>query len=225
VAAAIALVAAPAAHADKQIIAGPGSRYLTTDVTMDQGEKVTFVNGDVIAHDVMARDLGPDRKPLFRSPIIGGGMSAPVEGAEYLTTGRYRFICSIHPQMEGTLNVSSAGTPAYRPGGGGAGGAPSLDLKVLDSRLSRVSRRGKLLVRVRTDEAAAVRMAARGSSTLAKGTAKFSGPGTKTLGLKLTAAGRRVAARARRVRVTVSARATDGGGKTSTTRAKATLRR
>jgi plastocyanin len=226
VVAATALLVAPAAHADKQIVAGPGSRYLTTDVAMDQGEKVTFVNADLIDHDVTSRNLGPNHKPLFRSRIIGGGMSAPVEGTEYLKTGRYPFICSIHPGMEGTLNVSSAGTPAPRPGGGAAaGGAPSLQVKVLDSRVSAVRRRGRLRVRVTTDEAATVRASARGSGTLAKGTAKLRGPVSKTLGLKLTAAGRRVFARSRRVRVTVSARATDGDGNASTKRATATLRR
>jgi plastocyanin len=226
VAAAIALLAPPVAQADKQIVAGPGSRYLTTDVTMDQGERVTFMNGDLIDHDVTSRDLGPNHKPLFRSRIISGGSSAPVEGAEYLKTGRYRFFCSIHPQMEGTLNVSSAGAPVPRPGGGGAaGGAPSLQVKVLDSRVSEVRRRGRLRVRVRTDEAATVRASARGSGTLAKGTAKLRGPVSKALGLKLTAAGRRVFARSRRVRVTVSARATDGDGNAATKRATATLRR
>jgi plastocyanin len=225
-AAAIALLAAPAAHADKQIVAGPGSRYLTTDVTMDQGEKVTFMNADLIDHDVVSRNLGSNHKPLFRSRIVSGGGSAPVEGAEYLKTGRYPFICSIHPQMEGALNVSSAGTPAPRPGGGGsAAGAPSLQVKVLDSRVSQVRRRGRLRVRITTDEAATVRASARGSGTLAKGAAKLRGPVSKTLGLKLTPAGRRVFARSRRVRVTVSARATDGDGNSATKRATATLRR
>jgi plastocyanin len=223
--AAIALLIAPAAQADKQIIAGPPSRYLTTEVAMDQGERVTFVNNDAIAHDVTALDREADGKPLFRSPLVGAGGSAPVEGAEYLTTGRYRFLCSIHPQMEGALNVSSAGAPVPRPGGGGGAGAPSLELRVLDSRLSRVRRRGRLRVRVRTDEAATVRVTARGSRTLAKGAARLSGPGSKTLGLRLTRAGRRVVGRARRVRVTVSARATDNSGNTTTKRVKATLRR
>jgi plastocyanin len=220
-----ALLVAPAAQADKQIIAAPPSRYLTTEVTMDQGERVTFINNDAIAHDVTARDEGPDGRPLFGSRLVAGGGSAPVEGAEYLTTGRYRFLCSIHPQMEGALNVSSAGTPVPRPGGGGGVGAPSLGLRVLDSKLSRVRRRGTLRVRVKTDEAATVRATARGSGTLAKGTAKLSGPGSKTLGLKLTRAGRRVVGRARRVRVTVSARATDAAGNTTKKTAKATLRR
>jgi plastocyanin len=228
VAVAIALLAAPVAQADKQIVAGPGSRYVTTEVTMDQGERVTFMNGDSIDHDVTARDRGADGRPLFRSRIVSGGGTVPVEGAEYLTTGRYRFLCSIHPQMEGALNVSSAGTPATRPGGGGGGGvgAPSLELRVLDSRLSRVRRRGRLRVRVKTDEAATVRIAARrGRRRLARGTARLPAAGAKTVRLRLTRAGRRVARRARRVRVTVFARATDAAGNVTRKRVTATLRR
>ena len=227
--AAIALVAAPVAHADEQIVAGPPNRYFTSDVTIDQGERVTFMNTDVADHDVLARDKGADGKALFRSELVGAGRTVPVLGAEYLTTGTFRFLCSIHPQMGGTLKVSSAGTPVPRPGGGGGAGgdeAPVLRLQVLDSRLSRIQRRRALRVRVQTDEAATVRITARrGRTTLASGTVKLRDPGSSTVRLKLTRSGRRLVRRASRLRVSISARAVDAGGNAVTKKAAATLRR
>jgi plastocyanin len=226
---AIALAAAPAAHADGQIAAGPPNRYLTSDVTIDQGERVTFMNTDTADHDVLARDKGGDGKPLFRSELVGAGRTVPVVGTEYLTTGSFSFFCSLHPQMEGTLKVSSAGTPVPRPGsggGGGGGGAPSLGLRVLDLRLARIQRQQALPVRVQTDEGAAVRITARrGRTTLAKGTVKLSAAGSRTVRLKLTPAGRRVVRQSSKVRVSISARAEDADGNATTKKAAATLRR
>ena len=227
---AIALSAAPSARADEQILAGPSNRYLTSDVTIDQGERVTFMNTDAADHDVLARDKGADGKPLFRSDLVGAGRTVPVQGTEYLTTGSFRFLCSIHPQMEGTLKVTSAGKPVPRPGGGGGGAggdeAPSLGLRVLDARLSRIQRRRALPVRVQTDEAATVRITARrGRTTFAKGAAKLRAAGSRTVRLKLTPAGRRLVRQASRVRVSISARAEDAAGNAGTKKVAATLRR
>lgn len=216
-----ALALPAAASADEQIAAGPPNRYLTTDVTIDQGEGVLFTNTDVADHDVLARDPGPDGKPLFRSELIGFGRTGPVEGTEYLATGSYGFFCSIHPQMEGTLNVSSAGKPVPRPGE-----ESGLKLKVLDTRISRVKRQGALQVRVTTSGAATVRMTAVAKgSKFAKGSTKLGGAKTKTARLPLTRAGRRLVSRARRIAVTVKAAGKDGAGKSTRATARKTLRR
>jgi plastocyanin len=212
-----ALYAAPASHAEGQISAGPPNMYLTPAVTIDQGEPVTFVNADAVEHDVLARDAGPDGKPLFRSELIGFAQAAPVEGTEYLVTGDYTFICSIHPQMEGTLTVSSAGKPVPRPGA-----KTSLKLRVRDSKIAKVKRRGALRVRVTTNRAADVRMTARtGGKAFAKGTAKLAGAGAKTVKLKLTRAGRKLVRRKKRIPLTVSASAKNGDGNASQAKAKA----
>lgn len=216
---AVLLCASPAS-ADGQITAGPPNRYITTEVTIDQGERVTFSNTDVAEHDVLARDPGPDGKPLFRSELTGFGGTAPVEGTEYLTTGSYRFLCSLHPQMEGTLNVSSAGKPVPRPGA-----EPSLKLRVLDKRISRVKSQRALRVRITTGAAATVRMTARAKGkAFAKGTTKLGGAKTKTVRLPLTRAGRRLVNRGRRITVTVTANAKDRAGETTKKSAKTTLR-
>src|SRR5438034_3544372 len=116
------LAFAPGALADKQVQAQPIDRF-AGDVTMDQGETLTFMNMDLNNHDVTADAAGPDGKPLFASATIGFGQTSKVDGAEYLTTGAYKFHCSVHQFMTGTLTVTSNGTPKQRPGaGGGTGG-------------------------------------------------------------------------------------------------------
>lgn len=211
------LLAAPA-HA--QISAGPPNTYLTPDVTIDQGESVTFVNADAVEHDVLARDKGPDGKALFRSELIGFAQSTTVEGTEYLVTGSYAFFCSIHPQMEGTLNVSSAGKPVPRPGT-----KTSVKLRVLDSKVAKVNRRGALNVRVTTDRAATVQLTARtGRTVFAKGRAKVAKAGASTAQLPLTRAGRRMVERKKRISLTVTAAAKSPDGKPGQAKTKATLR-
>src|SRR3954465_10372811 len=112
------LAVAAAWASDQTITATPPNQFANTSVTIDQGDKVTFHNNDTVIHDVTARGKGSDGKPLFASETTSTGQSNPVKGVEYLTSGRYDFPCSIHPNMTGTLHVTSAGTPAQRPGGG-----------------------------------------------------------------------------------------------------------
>jgi plastocyanin len=141
---AVLLVLAVPAAADQQIQAAPTKKYATPSVTIAQGEKLTFHNGDAIVHDVTSsQDL--DGKPLFSTPLVDPGGDAVVEGAQYLTTGEYAFYCSVHPEMQGKITVTSAGTPVPRPGSGGGGGAT---LKASAAKLSSVRRSGQLTVRV-----------------------------------------------------------------------------
>ena len=64
---AAALAAAPAAGADERVVAAPlSSGYVNPDVTIDQGEKLTFFNPDVAAHDVTSKEPG-----LFASETVG----------------------------------------------------------------------------------------------------------------------------------------------------------
>lgn len=212
----------PAAQADERIQAGPSIRYTTPNVTMDQGERLTFQNLDVVGHDVTATQRGPDGRALFRTPIIGGGQEVFVEGSQYLTTGSYGFVCSIHPEMTGTLNVTSAGTPVPRPADTTA---PRASVRLRSARVSAVRRARRMLVRVTVNEAArvALRATARGA-TVARGAVSLDGPGTRNRALSLTAAGRRAVRSERRLAVTVSARAVDRAGNARTARAHRTLR-
>lgn len=212
---AILLVTAAAAEADKRIEAATPNRYTAPSVTIDQGEPLTFGNTDVTArHDVTAGDPDPDGRPLFSTPIIPGGREVPVEGAQYLTTGSYRFFCSVHPFMTGTLNVTSLGTPVPRPGDTTA---PELGVNLRRGRLSSVRRKGRLAAVVSVNETASVALTAttrvRGRTlTLAAAEIRELAPGARTMALRLRPAARRALGRRRSVVVTIAARAIDTAG-------------
>jgi plastocyanin len=94
---------------DPPIIAGPGAAsagYATPNATTSVGGQLSFVNFDFVEHDVVSEAKGPDGEPLFSTPLIGTGESAQIEGLEQVKSGQsYRFLCSIHPGMQGTLRV------------------------------------------------------------------------------------------------------------------------
>jgi plastocyanin len=219
-----ALAAAPAASAQERIVAGPSNRYLTPSVTMDQGERLTFQNQDVASHDVTARRDGPDARPLFSTPVIGQGREVFVEGSQYLTTGSYGFFCSVHPFMEGTLNVTSAGVPVPRPAPDTR--APAVSVSIPATRLGRVERARRLTVEVNVDEPAAVEVSAKlGRIVVARGAASATAAGGLRVAAKLTRAGRRALDDRRRARLVVTARAQDGAGNAASATAARTLRR
>jgi plastocyanin len=228
----------PAARADQQIRAIFPTTYATTSVTMDQGERLTFQNLDVTAHDVTAQTRSADGKPLFGTPLIGAGEESFVEGSQYLTTGDYPYVCSIHANMVGTLHVTSGGTPVARPGGGsgGGGGAPAdktkpkLKLRLLSTRASRVRRIGRLVAEVSVNEAAKVGLTAKARSgrkvvTIAAGAAELTTAGTRRPELRLTRAGRRLLKAKRRLPVKITAKAIDSSGNTSSAGARGTIKR
>lgn len=223
VVAAAALALAGPAAADETISAMAVNRFSPEVTTIDQGERVSFSNLDFSTHNVTASGRGDDGNPLFASDQIGAGESGPVRGTEYLTTGGYEFVCTLHPGMGGTLQVSSAGTPLTRPDP-----PPQLTLKVLSSDLQKVVRSGRLAVRVAVNEAAAVKLTARArfgrkSISLGGGSATFARGSTRALTIKLSSRARRALAGARRASVTVSGVATDAGGQTTRKSASRTL--
>jgi plastocyanin len=236
IAAVLALaITAGVALADATIYAGPPNQFFQGDVTIAQGEAITFQNMDTVPHDVTAQGKGADGKPLFQSAQVTTGQSAPVEGVQYLTTGSYPYICSIHPFMKGTITVSGDGAPKPRPGGGGsappkAGGAadttaPTVSVRVLDTKRSKVRKRRSLQVVLTTNEPIAVSITARnGSAVLAKGSAKLKKAGTRKLSLKLTKAGLKAAKGKKPVTVVVAADAKDSAGNAQSTQASGRLR-
>jgi plastocyanin len=224
---AILLGTSAAAEAAERIEAGTPNRYTTPAVTMDQGEPLTFRNNDGTArHDVTARDAGPDGRPLFSTPVISGGREVPVDGAQYLTAGRYAFFCSIHTFMTGTLTVTSAGTPVPRPADTVA---PALSVAVKRTKLSRVARTGRLPAAVTVDEAADVALTASarvGRRTVTLGTVQLDdvAPGTRAVNVRVSRAGRRALARARSAIVTLRGTARDAAGNEAAARAVRRLR-
>jgi plastocyanin len=227
-----ALVCAAPAWADQAIIAGFGSQYLTSEVTIDQGEVVTFQNTDVIEHDVVARANRPDGKPLFRSPLIGTG-AAPVGGAEFLTTGVYEFFCSVHAaSMTGKLTVTSAGAPQTRPGGGGGGSGgggdsgggsgEQLDLSVAiaDKRLADVRKRKALRISVTLNKGATVSLSSKSGKTKLGSAKRALKAGKSVVSVKLTKAGLKLVKKSRSLKIEISGKAGDGSGESAAGGAK-----
>ena len=100
------------------IIAGPGGAtlgYVSKVAVEPQGSKLTFYNLDQLAHTVTAVDRGQDGRPLFNGNALPASTSI-VDGVDKLRAGSYRFFCSFHPNMTGTLVVQG--------GTGGVGAVP-----------------------------------------------------------------------------------------------------
>jgi plastocyanin len=165
----LAVLAFPsAAFADKEVVTGQGCDcFAPAQVTMDQGERLTFRNADLLkGHDLRSEAMAPNgTAPLFSAPEIGPGTSAFVEGSQYLTTGTYDFVCTLHAGMDGKLNVTALGTPVPRPSGGGQttppdGTAPGVKLKVGALKASRLAKSRRIRAVVQVDESSVVTLVA-----------------------------------------------------------------
>lgn len=121
-----AAIAPAASGAAEQISAEAMWRFGASSYEIDQGEAVTFFNGDFLSpgpHDVTATDKGADGKPLFASATVPHGDTVPVARAQELRTGSYGFFCSVHTFMTANLVVNDKGTP-QAPASGPAPSAP-----------------------------------------------------------------------------------------------------
>jgi plastocyanin len=209
---ALLLLAAPASAADRQVTA-VGLAFPPPAPTMDQGDTLTFVNQDIATHNVTATQKGTDGKPLFASKDIGQG-SAKVEGAEFLTTGSYNFLCTIHPFMTSTLTVSANGTPAVRPADTTK---PKIGVSFPKQTLAAIVKAKKVNLRITVDEpssAAVVVKAKIGRKTLTLPTAKttFKTATTRTVSVKLGSSAQKAFAGAKSVGLTAAGSATDTAG-------------
>ena len=129
-AAAVALLGlAPASNAQDQVLIAVGTVYLPPVIATAAGQGLDFQNSDALPHDVVSQDVDDAGNPLFRSPVIPGGARADVAGVEVLAAGQYPFFCSLHPWMNGVLQVTLPGdipppvTPVPDAGAVGLSGA------------------------------------------------------------------------------------------------------
>ena len=223
------LVFAATALAGEITTAPTGDRFSSSTFTIDQGEKTTFRNTDLtVSHDVVSNGT-EGGKPLFKSEIVPAGSSGPVEGTEFLVTGSYPFRCTLHPGMTATLNVTSNGTPQPKPGTPPSPTSPGDTtpaegkVAIADRTVAAVRKRKALKVRARTNEEAKFAFTAKsGRTVIARGTTTVTD--SKTVSLRLTRAGRRLVARARSLKVKVTAKVTDTVGNSSSASASRTLR-
>ena len=212
------------AWADKTIEAGPPNRFTTPELTMDQGERLVFHNGDTVSHDVTASTAGPDGKPLFRTPIVDAGKQAFVEGSQYLTEGHYAFVCSLHNGMKGTIHVTANGTPQPRPGTETPSATadrtkPRVGLRIVSRTATMARVRDALVVRVTLSEQSHLELRAVARPkvggplvTVAKKVRHKAAAGTSRVQLELTRAGRRALRRHRSLAVIVRGVAIDPSG-------------
>ena len=217
-----------AAQADERIRAETRNRYANPAVTIDQGERLTFFNGDLLEdHSVTASARDAAGRPVFDSGVIGPGREAAVEGAQFLAPGAYYYLCTVHPFMTGTVTVTGAGAPAPRP----ADAVPArVGVSIASGNLAAVLRTGRLPVRARADEAATVRLVAtsrvgRRTLTLGSATVRLAGAGSRGASLRLTARARRALRERTRVTVSLTGQARDRAGNASAASARRTLRR
>lgn len=99
---AVALVAAlvfagPVSAEDRWITMYDNS-YRPSSVRILPGEKVTFVNDDDVPHDAVGNGWSVGMLGYYDS-----------EAETFARAGTYRFSCSIHPEMRGTVYVGVSG--------------------------------------------------------------------------------------------------------------------
>jgi plastocyanin len=96
VAAAMAIVCTASEGAVANSIEVKDFMFMPTTLTVNAGEKVTWVNKDDEPHTVVS-DTG-----MFRSGAMDTNESFSFE---FDKAGTYHFTCSIHPRMVGTIVV------------------------------------------------------------------------------------------------------------------------
>jgi len=74
--------------------------YHPDPVRIEEGGKVIWVNKDSVPHTATAEDGSFDTGTLDEGKLKSESFKEP---------GTYAYICSIHPQMHGTVEVVSAG--------------------------------------------------------------------------------------------------------------------
>jgi hypothetical protein len=85
--------------------------FSPTSVTIAVGDTVTWHNTGQAPHNATADDGS------FKTPDLNNGQSA---SHTFNQAGTFSYICTIHPNMKGTIRVLSSNS-----GGGGGGGASS----------------------------------------------------------------------------------------------------
>jgi plastocyanin len=74
--------------------------YKPDPVTIEEGGKVIWKNEDSVPHTATAEDGSFDTGPIEEGKL----------GSEtFKEAGTYEYVCSIHPQMHGTIEVVPAG--------------------------------------------------------------------------------------------------------------------
>lgn len=92
------LVALPVLAGDAVTVTQKGLRFSESELTVDKGQAVTFVNDDSTAHNITVSGEGVS---------INGGLQAPGASTRipFSKPGTYAVSCGIHPKMKMTVTV------------------------------------------------------------------------------------------------------------------------
>jgi len=123
---------------------GAGNAFSAPVYSIDQGESLEFANNGDRPHDLISFGTLSGGF-LFSAPRVSPGDTASVAGVEYLATGTYPFLCSLHPGMESSLSVGSGGTPIERP---------AVAARILSTSKSALVRSGRVRLSMSTAVAA-----------------------------------------------------------------------
>lgn len=72
--------------------------YSPDPITITQGQSIRFVNSDDVGHTVTAEDGSFDSKMLDKNKSWTH---------KFDKAGTYKYYCTVHPSMHGSINVSS----------------------------------------------------------------------------------------------------------------------
>lgn len=72
--------------------------YSPEPITITKGQSIRFVNNDDVGHTVTAEDGSFDSKMLDKNKAWTH---------RFDKAGTYKYYCTVHPSMHGTINVSS----------------------------------------------------------------------------------------------------------------------
>ncbi len=108
-------IAVPALAADRWVTMY-ANEYRPGVVTINVGERVTWVNDDDVSHDAVGNGWSTSMLGYYESDSV-----------RFLRAGRYPYRCSIHPQMRSAVVVRGSG-------GGGLSTVPPTDTVVTSER-------------------------------------------------------------------------------------------
>jgi plastocyanin len=107
----LAWIAAGSVLAADSAVTIAGFAFDPATVTIQVGDSVTWTNEDSVGHTATAGDGSFDTGP------IANGAS---ETVTFDSAGTFAYVCSIHPQMAGSVVVEAPATTAPSSGGGAA---------------------------------------------------------------------------------------------------------
>jgi plastocyanin len=98
--AALSLTMAPAADAATKTSITVGFLYITPTITIKRGDTVKLRNLDPVAHTLTSV------AGRFDTGLVGFNQTRTAAGVRALPRGSYKYLCTLHPFMKGTLKVT-----------------------------------------------------------------------------------------------------------------------